>query len=319
MPILWSLALFLVGFYILTKGANVLIRGASSLARLFGLSPWFIGMVIVGIGTSIPEFSINVASVFNGNTIGLATIIGSNTFNTLFVLGAAAVIAPLSFRREWILRDLPLNALTVLLAAAAILFPIFGDTSVAGVSRFEGTALVILLLIWIAFMLRHQHTPDEGIDPKVFSWATSLLFIAAGLVGVFFGGQWVIESASAIATFIGISPALVGFTVVAIGTSLPELVVSIVAATKKQYSIAIGNVIGSNIFDFLGIIGITALLRPITVAESLRFDIFATFGATLVLFLFTLLFGKRFHIGRTEGFFFIALYFAYFVFLFVRG
>lgn len=313
------IVLFFLGFYILIKGANILIRGASSIANILGLSPWFIGMVIVGIGTSIPEFSINVASVFNGNNIGLATIIGSNTFNILFILGISALFVPLVFRREWIVRDLPINMLAVLVAAAAILLPFFGDTELHGISRLEGAVLTVLLFVWIFFMLRRKSTLSGDGDVQAFSWTTSLVFIIVGLVGVFFGGKWVIDGAAVMADLIGVSSSLVGFTVVAIGTSMPELAVSVVATFKRQTSIAIGNVIGSNIFDFLGILGITALIRPVSVVDKLQFDIFATFLATLLLFAAAYFIGKRFTIGRVEGVVFVLCYLIYFAFLFLRG
>ena len=313
------LILFALGFFILIQGANILIRGASSIARIFKLSPWFIGVVIVGIGTSIPEFSINVASVFNGYTVGLATIIGSNIFNTLFILGISALIAPLVFKREWIISDLPINIGAVIVAALVILVPVFGETALHGITRLEGALLVVLLLAWITFMLRRKSMAHEGIDPDIFSWVVSLAFIAVGLIGVFIGGRWVVDGAGTIATLLGVSPALVGFTAVAIGTSMPELVVSVVASMKRQTSIAIGNVIGSNIFDFLGILGITALLRPVAVMENIQFDIFATLGATLLLIISALFIGKKFTLSRTEGVIFILLYISYFGFLFIRG
>lgn len=319
MPVAITLILFIFGFFVLIKGAQYLIRGATSLARLFGLAPWFIGVVIVGIGTSIPEFSINIASVFSGNNVGLAAIIGSNTFNILVILGLAALIAPITFRQDWIRYDLPLNMMAVLLVSVFILLPVMGSTEVVGISRAEGVVLVILLMVWIFFMLKRKPLHEHNADVEVFSWFTSFVFVIAGLVGVFLGGQWIVAGAESIATLIGISPALVGFTVVAIGTSVPELAVTIVAATKRQTSIAVGNIIGSNIFDFLGILGITALMKPAPVREALQFDIFATFGATIVLFLSVLFIGSRYTIGRKEGAMFIGLYLAYFAFLFIRG
>lgn len=313
-----TLTLFVLGFYILIKGAHLLIRGATSVAKIFGLSPWVIGMVIVGIGTSIPEFSINVASVFNGNNVGLATIIGSNTFNILFILGLAAIIAPITFRRDWIRYDLPLNMFAVLIVSAFILLPLLGG-DLHGITRMEGVVLVGLLVAWVLFMLRRKPHNEYGAEEETFSWLISIAFIAIGIVGVFLGGRWIIHGAETIATIAGVSPALIGFTVVAIGTSVPELAVSIVAATKRQTSIAVGNIIGSNIFDFFGILGITALLRPVPVRDAIQFDIFATFGATLVLFTAAFVIGRKYTIGRQEGMVFVLLYLAYFAFLFIRG
>lgn len=319
MDLALTVVLFFLGFFILIKGAEYLIKGATSLANLFGLSRWFIGVVIVGIGTSIPEFSINVASVFAGNNIGLATIIGSNTFNILFVLGISALIYPLVFRKDWIRYDLPINMLVVLLVSAIILVPFGEDGASLGITRIEGVFLLLLMGVWIWFMLRRKVTEKYDVDTQAFSWVLSVLFIGAGLVGVFLGGQWIVNGASVLATMMGISPALVGFTVIAIGTSVPELAVSIVAATQRQSSIAIGNIIGSNVFDFLGILGITSILRPLEVRESLQFDIFATFGASLILFISALYIGGRYRISRFEGGVFVCLYLAYFAFLFIRG
>lgn len=316
---LFPVVLFFFGFYVLIKGANILIRGASSVAKILGLSSWFIGMVIVGIGTSIPEFSINVASVFNGNNVGLAAIIGSNTFNILFILGISAVFAPIVFRREWVVRDLPLNMLAVVAAAVMILFPVLGG-DMHGITRFEGLVLTAFLFAWIFSMLmRRSSSTDDGHDIQAFSWTVSLMFIVAGLVGVFIGGRWVVNGAATIAQLIGVSSSLIGFTVVAIGTSMPELAVSVVATLKRQNSIAVGNIIGSNIFDFFGILGITALIRPVPVLDKLQFDIFAAFIATVLLFGTAYFIGRRFTMGRTEGVIFVFCYLAYFAFLFLRG
>jgi len=319
MALLSPLALFLASFFILIKGADVLIRGTSSIAKLFGLSSWFIGMVIVGIGTSIPEFSINVASALGGDQIGVAAIMGSNVFNTFIILGVAAIIFPLTLRREWVVRDLPLNIAAVLAAIGVILFPSTHGGGMLGIDRLEGLILVALLCGWIFYMLRRGSVKDDDADAEVFSWTTSVLFILFGFVGVFLGGYWVVGSAGAIAEFFGVSHAFIGFTIVAIGTSLPELVVSMVAAFKKQTSIAVGGIIGSGIFNFLGVLGFTALISPIVIRESLTFDIYVVLLTKVVLLLSILFVGKRFTLSRVEGFGFVLLYIAYVVFLFLRG
>jgi len=316
---LGALLLFFVGFFILIKGANYLVSGARSVASVFNASPWFIGLVIVGIGTSIPEFSINVASVFNGNMIGLETIIGSNTFNILFILGISAILSPIALKRIWVRRDLTLNILAILAAAFAILFPVFGDPAWLGITRPEALGLSVLFLMWLFYMFHQQDTDESDIDYEIFSGLVSFLLIIVGLLGVFFGGRWVVHGAEAIALLHGVSPSLVALTVVAAGTSLPELTVSMVALFKHERGIAVGNIIGSNIFDFLGIIGITALLRPIPVIEEVQFDILAALFAAILFLVAMFVIGKRYVISRSEGLIFIFAYIVYLVLIFWRG
>lgn len=312
-----SLILFGLGFYILIKGAKFLVRGAVSVANIFEVSSWFIGVVVVGIGTSIPEFSINIASVFDGNNIGLTTIIGSNIFNILVILGLAAILYPITISREWFFKDFPINVLAVAVASIFILFPVFGDKSFSGINQAEGFVLFALFLLWLYYMLHRKQSLDEDYGHPVLTFITAFVMIVGGIVGVFFGGRWVVEGAHTIASLLGIAPELIGFTLVAIGTSLPELTVSLVALSKRNTGIAVGNIIGSNIFDFLGILGITALIKPVAIDEVVRFDIFAALLATLVLMVVSFT-GKRFNITRRDGFILILLYIGYITFLFIR-
>ena len=311
--------LFVVGFFFLIQGANYLVSGARSVAKLFNASPWFVGIVVVGIGTSIPELAISVASVFNNNEVGLATLVGSNIFNTLFILGFSAVLSPLVLKRVWVRRDLVLNIGAIVCATIVIFLPVVGDPAWLGVTRLEAGILAVLFLCWIAYMLKRHETLTGSTDYSVFSVFTSFLLIVVGILGVFLGGQWVVHGAEAIALLHGVSPALVALTVVAVGTSLPELAVAIVALLKKQKGIAVGSIIGSNIFDFLGIIGITALLRPIPTTLSIGFDMLAVFISASILFVMMFVVGKRYTIGRAEGLFLILCYALYLVFIFSRG
>jgi cation:H+ antiporter len=313
-----SLILFFVGFYVLIKGAKTLVDGAVSVARIFNISNWFIGVVIVGIGTSIPELSINLASVFNGGTIGLGTIIGSNTFNILFILGISALFYPILMKKEWVLRDFLLNILSVVITAIFIIFPIFGDNNFLGVTRGEALFLFLLFIGWILYMFYRKHSDEDGSEYKIFTVFISFVMVLAGIIGVFIGGRWVVGGAETIAKLFGASESLIGLTIVAVGTSLPELTVSIAALIKRRTGIAVGNIVGSNIFDFLGIVGITALLHPIATFPSVRFDIFAALGAALLLFALTFI-GRKYILSRAEGFLFIACYTAYLVFIIWRG
>jgi len=314
-----SIVLFLVGFFILVKGAQILVRGASSVAKLFGVSNWFIGIVLVGIGTSIPEFAINVAAALSGSSIGVSTIIGSNTFNILFILGLSSLLAPFAIRKSW-MKDVWANLAVTVAAALVIIFPIAGPEGFAGITRLEGFLLLGIFLTWVVLVLgRDEKDSDGGADYEIFTLATSVFMVLAGLAGVFLGGQWVVDGARTIALAFAASDELVGLTIVAIGTSLPELTVSLVAAIRGQSGIAVGNIIGSNIFDFGGILGIAALFAPIAIGEGARFDIFATIGAALLFLAAVYVFGKRYHITRFDGLIKIGAYAAYVAAIFFRG
>ncbi|PIP86765.1 sodium:proton exchanger [Candidatus Campbellbacteria bacterium CG11_big_fil_rev_8_21_14_0_20_44_21] len=312
MPII----LFAIGFYILIKGAQILIRGASSMARIFGLSPWFVGIAIVGIGTSIPELSINLASVWNGQGIGLSTIIGSNTFNILAILGLSALFSPIMTRDSWV-KDIWFNLLAITIASIFIIFPILGETSFSGITQIEGFVLLALFSVWMFILLRRPEE-TESREEEIFTVLVSNMMILGGIVGVFIGGRWVVQGAEFIASALGVSEALIGLSIVAIGTSLPELTVSLTAALKREPAIALGNVVGSNIFDFLGILGLTSILRPISVTSDFRFDIFAALGAGLLLIL-AVYFNKRHEVTRKEGVLFVLSYVLYLIIVLSRG
>jgi cation:H+ antiporter len=317
MDIVGTLVLFFLGFFILVRGAQILVKGAASAAKLFGVSSWFIGIAIVGIGTSIPEFSINLVAAFEGNAVGIGTIIGSNTFNILMILGVSALFMPIVMRASW-LTDFFVNMATVLVAGAMLAFPLAGDPSFVGISRMEAGILFALFITWLIYMFRRGGSEADEGEYQVFTAVTSIIMVIAGGIGVFIGGQWVVDGAEAIAAGLGVSPSVVALTIVGAGTSLPELTVSVVAAMRRNMGIAVGNVLGSNIFDFLGILGITGLIHPIAVAASVRFDITATFLATLLL-LAVLFIGRRYTLGRFEGLIFIAAYIVYLAVFFWRG
>lgn len=310
-----TLLLFIAGFTILVKGANVLIDGALSVARLFKVSDWVVGVVVVGIGTSIPEFAITLASALDGGTVGLGTVVGSNTFNLLMILGAVAIISPIVMKERWVRDDLLTNIASIGVVAAAAFFPLIGDT--AGVSRGEGAVIAILFIAWLIHMMHRRHERGAKEDYRVFALSTSLLMIVGGLIGVYVGGNWVVVGAEAIARTLGISEALLGVTLLGIGTSLPELTVSLSAAWKGRSALAVGNIIGSNIFDFLGIVGIAAIIRPLAFPAELAADIAMTAFASIILL--ALLYGHRkMRIGRGAGLLLISIYLAYLAFVITR-
>lgn len=316
MEVVNSLILFVLGFYILIKGAQLLIRGAVSLARVFDVSNWFIGAFVISVGTSIPELSINIASTFTGNNVGLATIIGSNTFNIFVILGLSAIFYPIVMRREWIVKDAFFNIVFIFIAMVMILFSVVGD-SFSGITRGEGLILLSIFFVWVWFLFHRKSSVEEETDIEIVTIFTAFIMVVLGVVGVFFGGQWVVDGAEIIAIFLGAEPAFVGLTLIAIGTSLPELTVSLVALSKGSTSIAIGNILGSSIFSFLGVLGITSLINPIVVLPGIQFDIFVVLTAAVLFFTLTLV-GRRYTLSRLEGTLFLILYFLYIVFLIFR-
>lgn len=314
---IFVLIFFLLGFFILIKGAQYLVRGAISLSKAFDISPWFIGIVIVGIGTSVPELAITIASSFDGNAIGLATIIGSNIFTLLFILGLSAILAPIYVYKNRVFVDLPLNMVAISAAAIAILFSIFGEDFM-GITRLEGIVLLVLFGVWLFFMLARRHmVMDEAADYRIFTVFTSILLVLAGIAGVFLGGNWVVEGAEFIALSVGVAPGIVGLTIIAIGTSLPELAVSLTAFKKGSPGLAVGNVIGSNIFTFLAVLGAAAVIKPVLVSEAIQFDILAALGAVIVV-MAALLIGARYCFARREGIVLVLLYAAYLISLILR-
>lgn len=312
----FSIFLFFVGFYILLKGANILVDGAASLASRFAIPRFVTGLVIVGIGTSIPEFAIMFVSNLTGEgALGLGTIIGSNTFNILFIVGVTALFFPLRMAPAWVDRDFLWNIWAVLITLSFAI-PI-GDGII---SRPEGLIMLLLFFFWIYVVIKKTNHQDPGAEKSLRVLAFPLAFglIVAGLLGVVLGGKWVVDGAVIIAQGFGLSEALIGLTIISIGTSLPELVVTFVAAFRGQPGIAFGNIIGSNIFDFLMILGFAAVVNPIPVSSQFFFDALVTLLASALLFGFMFI-GEFYILKRWQGLFLIFLYIVYVVYLMGRG
>ncbi len=318
--ILISIFLFGLGFVLLVGGSHYLIKGASSVARIFKLPAWVIGISIVGIGTSLPEFSINLASVFDTSTVGLATVLGSNTFNTLFILGLAAIAQPLIITNKWAKTDFTINVFAIAISLLFAIFPVIGADSDGGIGRSEGAILLSLFVIWLLWIIlgRRGQTDEELESAETINFWLSVFLILAGIVGVFFGGSWVVDGAVKIASLLGVSESVIGLTIVAIGTSVPEIAVSLTAAIERRPGIAVGNIVGSNIFDFLWILGSVSILRPIAFPPGLLVDSLVTLGATLLLVAVARL-GSTMRISRKVGLVFILLYLTYLAFVIYSG
>ena len=300
-----------VSFFALIKGADIFVEGASSLAKKLGVPSIIIGLTVVAMGTSAPEAAVSISAATTGNNgIALGNVIGSNLFNLLVVLGVCMVITKLPTQKETLTRDFPWN---IIATAAVILFIVlFGDNQI---TRLEGVALLVLFVSYMVYIiyktLKNRETSDEDIEE--ISVVKSLIFLVGGLALVVVGGDLVVDSATAIAKSWGASDKLVGLTIVAMGTSLPELVTSIVAAKKGESEMAIGNVIGSNLFNLLFILGMTSAIMP--VAASLLVDSIFLLAVTAMMFVFSAT-GSR--LQKAEGAVALLCYGGYLAYTIIR-
>jgi cation:H+ antiporter len=315
--------LFIIGFALLIKSADILVSGASAIAKALRVSDMVIGLTIVSFGTSMPELIVSVFSAIKGNAdIAIGNILGSNVANILLILGVAAILYPLPIKENTMLSEIPFSLAAALLLGFLANAALLVDTPELMLSRLDGSMLLFFFLLFMLYIYRLalqgvtvENTPEAG-TPLVFPKA--ILFVIVGVIGLFLGGKWVVDGAVRIATALGVSESLIGLTIVAVGTSLPELVTSAVAAYKKNTDIAVGNVVGSNIFNILWILGLSAVIKP------LSFDVLSNTDILMVIFsssalLLALAVGKKYVINRWKGIGFIVLYIAYILYLVQRG
>jgi len=309
--------LFVVGFVILIKGADLLVDGASAVANKFKISPLVIGLTIVAFGTSAPELVVNIFASAAGNSeIAIGNILGSNIANILLILGISATIYPLASKNNTVWKEIPLCLLAAIVVGFMANDMLIDGAKSSGLSRIDGFILLSFFIIFLyyTFGIAKVGKGNGDLEIKTLSVGKSTLYILLGLTGLVLGGQWIIDGAVKIAEMFGISQSLIGLTIVAIGTSLPELATSAIAAYKKQADIAIGNVVGSNIFNLFWILGVSSFIRPLPFNPAANIDILMTIGATLILFLIMFL-GKKKVIERWQGIFMVMIYIAYMVFL----
>ena len=312
--------LLIVGFFFLVKGADVFVDGSSSVAKNLRVPTILIGLTVVAFGTSCPEAAVSItASVQEQNGISLGNVIGSNIFNLMVVAGLSAIMQPMKMDAALLNRDFPLS----ILAAAVLLF-LAADRVLSGtgqnmLSRVDGLILlgifVIFLLLMIRAAMRSRQEDGEEEEYPIMSMGRSLLYIAVGLAGIVVGGKIVVDSATDIALAWGMSETLVGLTIVSIGTSLPELVTSVVAAAKKESDIALGNVVGSNIFNILLILGAASAISPLHVEMESLIDTFVLILMSLAVFLPALRFRK---LEKREGIAMVAAYAVYLAYIILR-
>lgn len=318
MELLTALVLLGIGLAVLIFGAEYLVKGASSLAARFGISPLAIGLTIVAFGTSTPELTVNLYAAMTGATdIAIGNVVGSNIANILLILGAAALITPLTVKNSTVWKEMPFALL-----ASAMLFVLGADIWVSGgaadvLTRGDGLALMGVFAIFMYYVVglarANKETTDAEPVETLSTWF-SVLCIIGGLAALVFGGKLLVDQAVFLASAIGLSEAVIGLTVVAVGTSLPELATSVIAAYRGHHDIAVGNVIGSNIFNIFWILGLTSVIAPLPVSLSFETDVLFSIIVTLMLF-FAMFTGKRHTLDRWEGGSFILMYVAYVAFL----
>ena len=323
--------LFIVGLVILVKGADLLVDGASSLAARLGISAIAIGLTVVAFGTSTPELVVSLTSALRGNTdIALGNVIGSNIFNILFIVGVSAVIFPLRVMKNTVWKEIPFSFLAAILVVilgmqASINAGVFNVFAFAGpevegvISRSDGLVLLSFFIIFLYYTFGiAKVTGSSQAEVKKRTMLQIVLFILVGLIALTVGSKIAVENIISLARLLNISDSLIGFTIVAAGTSLPELFTNIAAVRKKNPDIAIGNIVGSNIFNIFLILGVTSVVREVPIKGFQMVDIAVLLFATLLLFA-SIFIWKRHSIGRKEGIVMVALYITYVVFLVNRG
>ena len=328
-----QIAMFVVGLalgvFCLVKFCNMFVDSSSAIAKKLKISPLIIGLTIVAMGTSLPELAVSVSdsiSAIGGGTaeIAIGNVVGSNICNILLVLGFSVVFTPIVVKKSVCRREIPI--LLGVTALTTIFVCLFGVEGYFAITRWEGIILVVLIFAYIGYLVfmakRHPEQLDEAEDVKDMAWWKAILFVVLGAAGIILGGQFVVfgakglalQGATALDVDHDLAESLVGLTIVAVGTSLPELVTSTIAAKKGQNELALGNVIGSNIFNMLFVLGISATVNPLTTGSQVLIDVFVMLGVTALLFVFSLS-GK---LRKPHGWILLGCYLLYLVYLVLR-
>ena len=314
----FAVVLLLIGFVFLVKGADAFVEGSSSIAKHFHVPSLIIGMTIVAMGTSLPETAVSVtASIAGSNALAVSNAVGSNIFNLMVVIGVCAVLTPVAVQKGTLKIDIPFSVV------CALLLLVLGHDQMM-LTRVNGLILIVLFVFFLLYMIRSaQHSMNsesseltgEAAEMKVMSVPKSLIFIIIGIAGITLGSDWVVDGAKTIASAFGISENLIGLTIVAFGTSLPELMTSIVAARKNEVDMALGNAVGSNIFNILMVLGIASALSPIAFIQENIIDIIILVGFSFIVWLMA---WTKHRLDKIEGLAMILLYAGYVVYICIR-
>ncbi len=320
-----NVLLLIVGMALLIKGADWFVSGSSKIAKALKIPPLVIGLTLVSMGTSAPEASVSINSAVSGmSDMSLGNVVGSNIFNTLFILGVSSLIIPLAIGKDMKKYDIPVMVVGiygVLLLFAFVITPLRLDV-------FESVIMLVLFILYTIFLIIRARRANKTIQEEVACAQTaegsgskarvwlSIIPAVLGLAGIIFGGDLVVDNAAEIAKSLGMSEALVGLTIVAVGTSLPELVTSVVASVKKENDIAVGNVIGSNIFNIIFILGLSSTISTLTLSWSALTDMLVMTASGLII-LITALISKK--IARWQGVILVLMYIGYLAYIIVRN
>ncbi|MFP4514585.1 MAG: calcium/sodium antiporter [Parcubacteria group bacterium] len=323
-----QIILFVAGFVFLVKGADFLVEGASSIAKKHGLSSIMIGLTIVAFGTSLPELLVSALSAISGSPdIAVGNILGSNFSNTLLILGATAIVTPIVVKKNTINKEVPFSLLAVLAVGfLANDFLLDGDGPNL-LTRIDGLILILFFIVFIyyTFTLRKEKVKilpklniikDDAV--KEYKSSKSIFLMILGIIGLYFGGEWIVSGAVQIATYFGLSEALIGLTIISIGTSLPELAASLIAAKRGEADMAVGAVVGSNIFNLLWVLGLSATIFPIVFNPILNTDLTILIAITILLIPLIYV-GKKHVLTKREGIVLLSIYAFYLIFLGIRG
>ena len=326
-PIAAVILLLAVGFAFLVKGADFFVEGSSSIAKKLKVPPIIIGLTIVAMGTSLPETAVSVtASLVQNNELAVSNVVGSNIFNLMFVIGVCSILTPIMVQKATVVRDIPLSlgcALFLLVLGVSGL----GDKAGMTLGHADGVIFLIVFAGYIFTMVRSamkaraagQKVEIEGVEEcdnmKELSYGKSILFLIVGAAAIAFGGDLTVDTASRIAIELGMSQTLVGLTIVSIGTSLPELVTSVVAARKNEVDMAVGNAVGSNIFNILMVLGISSAISPVALIRENIIDIVLLMVFSVMVWIFA---GTRKKIERKEGIIMVVVYLVYCAYIIAR-
>lgn len=327
LPIAAVILLLAVGFAFLVKGADFFVEGSSSIAKKLKVPPIIIGLTIVAMGTSLPETAVSVtASLVQNNELAVSNVVGSNIFNLMFVIGVCSILTPIMVQKATVVRDIPLSlgcALFLLVLGVSGLEDKAGMT----LGHADGVIFLIVFAGYIFTMVRSamkaraagQKVEIEGVEEcdnmKELSYGKSILFLIVGAAAIAFGGDLTVDTASRIAIELGMSQTLVGLTIVSIGTSLPELVTSVVAARKNEVDMAVGNAVGSNIFNILMVLGISSAISPVALIRENIIDIVLLMVFSVMVWIFA---GTRKKIERKEGIIMVVVYLVYCAYIIAR-
>lgn len=314
--------LIFIGIAMIIYGANFLTDGASSIAKQFKISNLVIGLTIVAFGTSAPELTVSLVSALKGSSeMAIGNVVGSNIVNTLLIVGCTAAITPLVIGKGTVKIEIPLSILSALLLIFLSSDMLLDGASQNTISRSEGLVLLLFFVLFIAYtfaIARSDVDNDDDDEIKLLPTWKASLFILGGLLGLIYGGRFFVNGASEVARNFGVSESVIGLTLLAGGTSLPELATSVVAALKKNPGMAIGNVVGSNLFNILLVVGTSGSIMPMSVGDITPLDFGMLLFSSVLLYIFALFFGKN-KITRWEGIVMVCIYIAYIVYLISRA